>query len=165
MGKREGIFDGYRAVRLRSQRGTIPDGRRLAQPIMRSQKGTRLSAGTEPGERVHPEVVQVMKEGGIDLGEVTPQLLTTELTQKATLLVTMGCGDVCPYVPSLKKFDWPLANPKRPAHRISSQDPRRNSPARRGPRHRTTLALGARLSKQHPHLRGWLSAVISPSSF
>jgi arsenate reductase len=76
------------------------------------KKARAISAGTEPGERVHPEVVQVMKEGGIDLGEVKPRLLTTELTQKATLLVTMGCGDACPYVPGLKKLDWPLADPK-----------------------------------------------------
>jgi arsenate reductase len=76
------------------------------------KKARAISAGTEPGERVHPEVVQVMKEGGIDLGEVKPRLLTTELTQNATLLVTMGCGDACPYVPGLKKLDWPLADPK-----------------------------------------------------
>ena len=71
-----------------------------------------ISAGTEPGERVHPEVVQVMKEEGIDLADVKPQFLSTGLAQKATLLVTMGCGDACPYVPGLKKLDWPLQDPK-----------------------------------------------------
>jgi arsenate reductase len=53
-----------------------------------------------------------MKEEGIDLTRVKPQLLSDELAQKATLLVTMGCGDACPYVPGLKKLDWPLIDPK-----------------------------------------------------
>jgi arsenate reductase len=75
-------------------------------------KASAISAGTEPGERVHPEVVQVMKEEGIDLSSAKPQFLSTELAQKATLLVTMGCGDACPYVPGLKKLDWPLEDPK-----------------------------------------------------
>ena len=75
-------------------------------------KAIAISAGTEPGERVHPEVVQVMKEQGLDLAGSKPQFLSTELAQKATLLVTMGCGDACPYVPGLQKIDWPLLDPK-----------------------------------------------------
>jgi arsenate reductase (thioredoxin) len=75
-------------------------------------KASAISAGTQPGERVHPEVVQVMKEEGIDLTGMKPQFLSPELAQKATLLVTMGCGDACPFVPGLKKLDWPLADPK-----------------------------------------------------
>jgi arsenate reductase (thioredoxin) len=75
-------------------------------------RASAISAGTEPGKRVHPEVVQVMKEEGIDLSNVEPKFLSTELAQKATLLVTMGCGDACPYVPGLKKLDWPLQDPK-----------------------------------------------------
>ena len=75
-------------------------------------KASAISAGTEPGERVHPEVVQVMKEEGIDLTNVKPQFLSNELAQKATLLVTMGCGDACPYVPGLKKLEWGLTDPK-----------------------------------------------------
>lgn len=75
-------------------------------------KASAISAGTEPGKQVHPEVVQVMKEEGIDLSNVKPKFLSTELAQKATLLVTMGCGDACPYVPGLKKLDWPLQDPK-----------------------------------------------------
>jgi arsenate reductase (thioredoxin) len=75
-------------------------------------KASAISAGTEPGKRVHPEVVQVMKEEGIDLSNVEPKFLSPELAQKATLLVTMGCGDACPYVPGLKKLDWPLQDPK-----------------------------------------------------
>lgn len=75
-------------------------------------KARAISAGTQPGERVHPEVVQVMREVGIDLSGVKPQFLSEELAQQATLLVTMGCGDACPYVPGLKKLDWPLPDPK-----------------------------------------------------
>jgi arsenate reductase len=75
-------------------------------------KARAISAGIQPGEYVHPEVVQVMREAGIDLDGVKPQFLSAELAQQATLLVTMGCGDACPYVPGLKKLDWPLQNPK-----------------------------------------------------
>jgi arsenate reductase len=75
-------------------------------------KARAISAGTQPGERVHPEVVQVMREEGIDLAGVKPQFLSPDLAQQAILLVTMGCGDACPYVPSLQKLDWPLQDPK-----------------------------------------------------
>jgi arsenate reductase len=75
-------------------------------------KARAISAGTQPGEHVHPEVVQVMREEGIDLTGVKPQFLSAELAQQATLLVTMGCGDACPYVPGLQKLDWPLSDPK-----------------------------------------------------
>ena len=75
-------------------------------------KARALSAGTQPGERVHPEVVQFMREEGIDLNSIKPQLLSEQLAHQATLLVTMGCGDACPYVPGLQKLDWPLQDPK-----------------------------------------------------
>lgn len=71
-----------------------------------------ISAGTQPGERVHPEVVQVMKEINIDLSTAKPQLLTDELARSADLLVTMGCGEACPYVQGLQRLDWPLEDPK-----------------------------------------------------
>jgi arsenate reductase len=71
-----------------------------------------ISAGTAPAERVHPEVIEVMKESGIDLSSATPRKLTAALAQGADLLVTMGCGDQCPYVPGLKVEDWPLEDPK-----------------------------------------------------
>ncbi len=71
-----------------------------------------LSAGTQPGERVHPEVVAVMKEVGIDLTDVKPQFLSEALAKDAGLLVTMGCGEACPYFPGLQKQDWPLEDPK-----------------------------------------------------
>jgi len=71
-----------------------------------------LSAGTEPGERVHSEVETVMAEIGIDLSDAKPKKLTEELAKDAQLLITMGCGDRCPYVPGLRRNDWPLRDPK-----------------------------------------------------
>ena len=71
-----------------------------------------VSAGTQPAARVHPEVVAVMKEIGIDLAGAQPQKLTEALARDADLLVTMGCGDECPYVPGLRRDDWPLPDPK-----------------------------------------------------
>jgi arsenate reductase len=70
-----------------------------------------LSAGTTPAERVHPEVVEVMRELGIDLSERHPQLLTRELADEADIVVTMGCGDSCPYIPGKRYIDWELADP------------------------------------------------------
>lgn len=71
-----------------------------------------VSAGTDPGLRVHPEVMAVMQEIGIDLSNAKPQKLTQELAGDAQLLITMGCGDRCPYVPGLRRDDWPLRDPK-----------------------------------------------------
>lgn len=71
-----------------------------------------MSAGTEPGERVHPEVLAVMREVGIDLSDAKPQKLTQQLAEDAQLLITMGCGDKCPDVPGLQRDDWPLPDPK-----------------------------------------------------
>ncbi|HEY2201681.1 MAG TPA: arsenate reductase ArsC [Solirubrobacteraceae bacterium] len=73
---------------------------------------TALSAGTTPGERVHPEVVEVMRELGIDLADRKPQALTTELAEQADVVITMGCGDACPYVPGKRYIDWDLPDPK-----------------------------------------------------
>ena len=75
-------------------------------------KAQGVSAGTQPAEHVHPEVLQVMKESGLDLTAARPQKLTDELARGANLLITMGCGDQCPYVPGLRRDDWPLADPK-----------------------------------------------------
>lgn len=80
----------------------------LADP----HKASATSAGTEPGERVHPEVQAVMSEIGIDLSTAKPRKLTEELAKDAQLLITMGCGDKCPYVPGLRRDDWPLCDPK-----------------------------------------------------
>jgi arsenate reductase len=74
-------------------------------------KARAISAGTRPGAAVHPEVVAVMRESGIDLSNARPQLLTPELAASAQLLITMGCGDECPYVPGVQRDDWPLDDP------------------------------------------------------
>jgi arsenate reductase (thioredoxin) len=78
-----------------------------------------ISAGTEPGPRVHPEVLQAMNEVGIDLSRQTPQLLTDELAQGTQMLVTMGCGEQCPVLPGVQRDDWPLEDPKgKPLTRV-----------------------------------------------
>lgn len=71
-----------------------------------------ISAGTEPATSVHPVVIQVMQEVGMNLEGVTPQRLTSELAAQASLLVTMGCGESCPVIPGLYREDWPLPDPK-----------------------------------------------------
>jgi len=80
----------------------------LADP----SKALALSAGTQPGTAVHPEVVAVMKEVGIDLATARPQPLTTTLASMASLLITMGCGEACPVIAGLERDDWPLEDPK-----------------------------------------------------
>jgi arsenate reductase len=70
------------------------------------------SAGTEPAERVHPEVVEVMRELDVDLSGKTPQKLSDELAEWADVIVTMGCGDACPYIPGKRYIDWDLPDPK-----------------------------------------------------
>ncbi len=78
-----------------------------------------VSAGTQPAERVHPAVVEVMREIGIDLSANRPQPLTDALAHGASLLVTMGCGEACPAMPGLRRDDWPLADPKgRPIEEV-----------------------------------------------
>jgi arsenate reductase (thioredoxin) len=73
---------------------------------------TALSAGTTPAEHVHHEVITVMRELGIDLSDRRPQLLTRELAEQADVVVTMGCGDACPYIPGKRYIDWDLPDPK-----------------------------------------------------
>jgi protein-tyrosine-phosphatase len=78
-----------------------------------------LSAGTTPADRVHPEVVEVMHELGVDLSARTPRELTRELAEQADVVVTMGCGDECPYIPGKRYVDWDLPDPKgRPLDEI-----------------------------------------------
>jgi len=74
-------------------------------------KARAVSAGTQPAERVNPVVVEAMREAGIDVSGATPQRLTQTVAEQASLLVTMGCGDECPYVPGLQRDDWPLDDP------------------------------------------------------
>ena len=71
-----------------------------------------LSAGTTPADRVHPEVVTVMGELGVDLSSRTPRRLTIELAVQADVVVTMGCGDECPFIPGRRYLDWDLEDPK-----------------------------------------------------
>jgi arsenate reductase len=80
---------------------------------------TALSAGTTPAEHVHPEVIEVMRELGIDLACRRPQLLTRELAEQADVVVTMGCGDACPYIPGKRYIDWDLPDPRgRPVSKV-----------------------------------------------
>jgi arsenate reductase len=82
-------------------------------------KARAISAGTEPGAAVHPEVVEAMREVGVDLSTARPRHLTPELASRAALLVTMGCGEACPFVPGLAREDWNLPDPKgQPAGRV-----------------------------------------------
>ncbi len=82
-------------------------------------KARAVSAGTDPGARVHPEVLQAMREVGVDLSDRTPQRLSDELAQRAQMLITMGCGEQCPVVPGLRRDDWPLEDPKgKPLARV-----------------------------------------------
>jgi arsenate reductase len=87
----------------------------LADP----SRARAVSAGTEPAERVHPEVVAAMREVGIDLSAAKPARLTDELAARGNILVTMGCGEACPVVPGLKRDDWPIEDPKgKPPERV-----------------------------------------------
>ena len=80
---------------------------------------TALSAGTTPAQHVHPEVIEVMRELRIDLAGRRPQLLTRELAEQADVVVTMGCGDSCPYIPGKRYIDWDLPDPKgRPVSEV-----------------------------------------------
>jgi arsenate reductase len=82
-------------------------------------KARALSAGTQPGERVHPEVQAAMGEVGIDLSGTRPQKLTDDMARQAQWLITMGCGDQCPFVPGLQRDDWALEDPKgRPVEEV-----------------------------------------------
>jgi arsenate reductase (thioredoxin) len=71
-----------------------------------------IAAGTEPAKHVHPEVVMVMNEVGIDLSTAQPRLLTEQLAREASLLVTMGCGEKCPFIAGQKIIEWELYDPK-----------------------------------------------------
>jgi protein-tyrosine-phosphatase len=79
----------------------------------RSAQGrhTAASAGTAPAQRIHPEVVEAMRELGVELAGRVPQVLTRELAEQADVVVTMGCGDACPYIPGKRYLDWDLPDP------------------------------------------------------
>jgi arsenate reductase (thioredoxin) len=83
------------------------------------EKAQALSAGTKPGAAVHPEVAQTMRELGVDLSSATPRLLTDDLAGSVTMLITMGCGEECPFVPGVERDDWALPDPKgRPLEEV-----------------------------------------------
>ncbi|MHB8311907.1 MAG: arsenate-mycothiol transferase ArsC [Candidatus Dormibacteria bacterium] len=87
----------------------------MSQALFERAAGGRhqaASAGTTPADRLHPEVVAVMAEVGIDISSRVPTLLTPELAAWADLVVTMGCGDACPYIPGKRYLDWDLPDPK-----------------------------------------------------
>jgi arsenate reductase (thioredoxin) len=94
----------------------------MSQALFELAAGGRhqaASAGTTPAERVHPEVVAVMRELGLDLSDRAPRRLTTELAQWADVVVTMGCGDECPYIPGKRYLDWDLPDPRgRPVEEV-----------------------------------------------
>jgi len=78
-----------------------------------------VACGTEPTTRVHPEVVDVMREVGVDLGNERPRLLMDEIIANSMLVVTMGCGDQCPVVPGAERIEWDLPDPKgQPVERV-----------------------------------------------
>lgn len=77
-----------------------------------ASKARAISAGTQPAQRVHPEVVAAMQQRGIRLASQTPQKLTPALAATAQWLITMGCGDQCPVVPGTRRDDWPIPDPK-----------------------------------------------------
>jgi arsenate reductase len=69
------------------------------------------SAGSEPADAVNPAVVQAMREAGIDISHEVPKVLTTEAVQASDVVITMGCGDSCPYAPGKRYVDWELPDP------------------------------------------------------
>ncbi|MCA9600663.1 MAG: arsenate reductase ArsC [Polyangiales bacterium] len=75
-------------------------------------KACAVSAGTQPGKHVHPEVIAAMHEVGVDVSQEIPRLLTDELAVTTTMIVTMGCGAACPAIPGIRREDWPLEDPK-----------------------------------------------------
>jgi arsenate reductase len=86
----------------------------MSQALFQRAAGDRhhaLSAGTTPAAHVHPEVIEVMRELGIELTDRTPQFLTQDLTVSADVVVTMGCGDECPVIPGKRYIDWDLSDP------------------------------------------------------
>ena len=94
----------------------------MSQALFERAAGDRheaASAGTTPGDRVHPEVIEVMDELGVELADRRPRGLTPELSEWADVVVTMGCGDACPFIPGKRYLDWELPDPKgRPVDEV-----------------------------------------------
>ena len=82
-------------------------------------KARAISAGTQPGLHVHPEVRESMRDAGVDLSAAAPRLLSDELAARADWLITMGCGEACPVLPGVRRDDWPIEDPKaKPRNRV-----------------------------------------------
>ncbi|WP_150307714.1 arsenate reductase ArsC [Planctomonas psychrotolerans] len=71
-----------------------------------------LSGGSEPGDQINPMAVSAMAEEGIDISHAVPQLMTTDQVRESDVVITMGCGDVCPIFPGKRYEDWALTDPK-----------------------------------------------------
>ena len=110
-----------------------------------------VSAGTQPGEHIHPEVAEALEQLGLDTSAETPTLLTRETVAASDLAITLGCGEQCPYVPGVRYVDWPVDDPggqdEADVRRIVADlDPRvRRPPARDGPRPRAPAVRVRRL--------------------
>ena len=72
---------------------------------------TAVSAGTQPGEHIHPEVADALEKLGLDTSAETPTKLTRETIEASVMAITLGCGEECPYVPGVRYVDWPVADP------------------------------------------------------
>lgn len=91
----------------------------LFNSLVEPGRARAISAGTQPGERVHPEVLEALREIGLDISGARPQKLTDAIARQAQVLVTMGCGDECPFVPGVRTEDWPILDPKgRPIEEV-----------------------------------------------
>ena len=84
----------------------------MAAAFWSAAGGEARSAGSEPADQVHPQVVEVMREAGIDISKNTPRLLSPGDAEWADVVVTMGCGDACPYIPGKRYVDWDLPDPQ-----------------------------------------------------
>lgn len=84
----------------------------LFNRLVHQERARAVSAGTQPGPAIYPEVRTVMREVGLELPEAAPRVLTQELAAQANLLITLGCGESCPVVPGVRREDWPLTDPK-----------------------------------------------------
>lgn len=103
------------------ERRPVADGGGLFNALADPAKARANSVGTAPASRVHAEVISAMQEVGIDLSEARPQRLTPELAAGAQLLVTMGCGEACPFVTGLRREDWNVPDPKgQPLERVGA---------------------------------------------
>ena len=99
------------------------------------------SAGSEPADQINPVAVQAMAEDGIDIAAEQPKILTTDAVQASDVVITMGCGDTCPYFPGKRYEDWVLDRPRRARHRACPDHPRPDPATHRSPSRRPPTRL------------------------